>query len=84
MQALHYPLRPRSFRFFRKGGSVRQRAANSNVVPFPVSRLASRFIEADDMPTVTENRIPFGLCLVIWVALAAIGWSALDVMARLI
>jgi hypothetical protein len=84
MQALHNPLRPRSFGFFRKGGFVRQRAANSNVVPFPVSRLASRFIEQDDVPAGRDNRISFRLCLVIWAALAAIGWSAIDAVAHLI
>ena len=84
MQALHNPLRPRGFGFFRKGGSVRQRAANSNVVPFPVSRLAGRFAEANDMTVEREHRIPFGVCLMIWVALAVIGWSALDAVAHLI
>ena len=84
MQALHNPLRPRGFGFFRKGGFVRQRAANSNVVPFPASRLASRFSAPDDMPVEGESRIPFGLCMVIWAALAVIGWGALDAVARLI
>ena len=84
MQALHNPLRPRGFSFFRKGGFVRQRAANSNVVPFPASRLASRFSAPDDLPAESESRIPFGLCMVIWAALAIIGWGALDAVARLI
>jgi hypothetical protein len=84
MQALHNPLRPRGFGFFRKGGFVRQPAANSNVVPFPASRLANRFIEQDDVPVERDNRIPFGLCLVIWAALAAIGWSAINAVASLI
>jgi len=84
MQALHNPFRPRGFGFFRKGGAVRQRAANSNVVPFPASRLASRFMAPDDMPAENENRIPFGLCVMIWAVLSAIGWSALGAVARLI
>jgi hypothetical protein len=84
MQPLNKPFRPRGFGFFRKGGAVRQRAANSNVVPFPASRLAGRFAAPDDMLLENESRIPFGLCVVIWVALAAIGWSALDAVARLI
>jgi hypothetical protein len=84
MQALHNPFRARGFGFFRKGGFVRQSAANSNVVPFPMSRLASRFIEPDDMPVERDHRIPFGLCLVIWAALAAIGWSAIDAVAHLV
>ena len=63
---------------------MRQPAANSNVVPFPVSRLASRFISQDDVPLERDTRIPFGLCLVIWAALAAIGWSAIDAVAHLI
>ncbi|HEY2836516.1 MAG TPA: hypothetical protein VGI89_08095 [Rhizomicrobium sp.] len=63
---------------------MRQPAANSNVVPFPVSRLANRFIGQDDMPAERDNRIPFALCLVIWAALAAIGWSAIDAVANLI
>ena len=84
MQALHNPLGPKGFGFFRKGGYVRQRAANSNVVPFPSSRLASRFARHDDMAVESDNRIPFGLCLVIWAALAVLGWGALDAAARLI
>jgi len=84
MQALHNPLRPKGFGFLRKGGYVRQRAANSNIVPFPASRLASRFLEPDDMTVPGESRMPFGLCLLIWAGLAAIGWTALDAVARLI
>ena len=84
MQALHNRSRPRGFGFFRKGGSVHQHAVNSNVVPFPVSRLASRFAVPDDMPVERDSRMPFALCLLIWAALAAIGWSALDMAARLI
>ena len=84
MQALNNPLRPKAFGFSRKGGYVRQRAANSNVVLFPSSRLASRFVAVEDMAAEHEGRIPFGLCLVIWAALAVIGWGALDAAARLI
>lgn len=84
MQVLHNPLRLKGFGFLRRGGTVRQRAANSNIVPFPASRLASRFLEADDMPVDSESRMPFGLCLLIWAGLAAIGWTALDAVARLI
>lgn len=84
MQALHDPLRPRRFGFFRKGGFVRQQAANSNIVPFPAMRLTRRNAEPDDMSTEQDARIPFGLCLVIWAALAVIGWGALDAAARLI
>jgi hypothetical protein len=84
MQALHNPFRPRGSSLFRKGGFVRQPAANSNVVPFPMSRLASRFFEQDDIPAERDTRIPFGLCLVIWAALAVIGWSAIDAVASLI
>ncbi|HXS06893.1 MAG TPA: hypothetical protein VN723_08895 [Rhizomicrobium sp.] len=63
---------------------MRQRAANTNIVPFPASRLASRFLESDDMPMENDSRIPFGLCLLIWAGLAAVGWTALDAVARLI
>ena len=84
MQALHNPLRPKVFGFSRKGGTVRQHAANSNVVPFPASRLASRFAETEAVSAERETRIPFGLCLVIWAALAILGWGAIDAAARLI
>ena len=84
MQALHDPLRPRRFGIFRKGGFVRQQAANSNIVPFPAARLTRRETEADSMPLEQDGRIPFGVCLVIWAALAVIGWGALDAAARLI
>jgi hypothetical protein len=83
MQALNDPLKPRGFSFFRKGGFVRQHAANSNVVPFPASRLAQRFIETEAR-VERDNRIPFGFCLMIWAVLAVIGWSALDMVARFI
>ena len=83
MQAVHNPFRPRGFGFFWKVGAVSQRAANSNVVPFPASRLASRFMEPDDLAD-GDSRIPFGLCLLIWAALATIGWIGLDALARLV
>ena len=84
MRTLHSPRGPNSVGLFSKGGAVSLRAANSNVVPFPASRLASRFIAPDDMPLDGESRIPVGLCLVIWAGLAALGWSALDAVAHLI
>jgi hypothetical protein len=84
MQALHNPFRAKISGFSRRGVTVRQHAANSNVVPFPASRLASRFVEVEAVSAERESRIPFGLCLVIWAALAILGWSALDVAARLI
>ena len=84
MRTLHNRSRPKVFEFFRKSGYVRQQAANSNVVPFPASRLASRFLELDDAPLAGERRLPLGICLIIWAGLAIIGWSALDALARLI
>ena len=59
-------------------------AANSNVVPFPAPRLASRFVELDDAPLAHESRIPLRFCLVIWAGLAALGWSAFGALMHLV
>ena len=63
---------------------MRQQAANSNIVPFPAARLMRLDPESDDISLEQDGRIPFGVCLVIWAALAVIGWGALDAAARLI
>jgi hypothetical protein len=61
-----------------------QQAANSNVVPFPASRLAGRFVELDDAPLAHESRISLRFCLLIWAGLAVLGWSAFGAFMRLI
>jgi hypothetical protein len=38
----------------------------------------------EDFPIDNSARMPFGLCLMIWAALAVMGWGALDAAAKLI
>jgi hypothetical protein len=84
MHPLQNPRRPRNLGFFKKGGNVRQSAADNKIVQFPRSRSASRFATVEDFPIDNNTRIPFGLCLLIWAALAVAGWGALDAATKLI
>lgn len=84
MHALHEPRGPGIPGLFEKGGNVRQSAANSNIVQFPRARSENRFAMIEDFPIDNSARMPFGLCLVIWAALAAIGWGALEAATKLI
>jgi hypothetical protein len=63
---------------------VRQGTAHSNIVSFPASRSAQRFANSEETYNDNDARMPFGLCLIIWAALAVIGWGALDAASKLI
>jgi hypothetical protein len=84
MHALHNPRGPGFPGLFEKGGNVRQSAADNNIVQFPRARSANRYAMIEDFPIDNSARMPFGLCLMIWAALAVIGWGAFDAAAKLI
>lgn len=68
----------------RKVGDVRQYALESNVIPFPSAQYADRGLFREEIDSERGERLPFGLCLVIWTALSAVGWGAIDAAIRLI
>jgi hypothetical protein len=61
---------------------MRHSAANTKIVKFPAKATGNRLVQ-DNFPDPAQ-RIPFGLCLVIWAALAAVGWSVFGVAAHFI
>ncbi len=63
---------------------MRHGTAHSNIVSFPTSRSAQRLARSEEIYNDNDARMPFGLCLIIWAALAVIGWGALDAASRLI
>jgi hypothetical protein len=63
---------------------VRQSAAESKIVQFPTARSAGRYAIAQEEMMDQGRRMPFGVCLIIWAAMAMAGWGALDVAVRLI
>jgi hypothetical protein len=85
MAALHNPRRPACFRSPDKGGrDVRQSAAESKIVQFPTARSAGRYAIAQEEIMDQTQRMPFGVCLIIWATIAMAGWAALDIAVRLI
>ena len=64
---------------------VRHSAVESKVISFPTERSSARRARLEEPFTEgPDTRMPFGLCLAIWAALAVAGWGALDAAARLI
>ena len=63
---------------------MRHSAAECKVIRFPAERSAGRYAIAEDELQDRDQRMPFGLCLMIWTALAAISWGAIDAAAGLI
>jgi hypothetical protein len=77
--------RPEFSGFADKGGrDVHRRAAESNIVRFPVPRSSTRQLPVEEEMMDAEQRMPFRTCLAIWTLLAAAGWSAIGMAAHLI
>jgi hypothetical protein len=63
---------------------VQHSAAESKIVQFPTARSAGRKPMIDEEMMDQSHKLPIGLCLMIWTALAVAGWGAFDVAFRLI
>jgi hypothetical protein len=63
---------------------VRHSAAENKIVQFPTARSAGRHAIAQEEIMNQTQRMPLGVCLMIWAAIAMAGWGALDVAVRLI
>lgn len=63
---------------------MRHSAAESKIVPFPARTTGNRQLLVQDNRPDQPPRLPFGLCLVIWAALAIVGWSVFGAAAHLI
>jgi hypothetical protein len=63
---------------------VRQSAAESKIVQFPAARSAGRNIMSEDEAMDQTRKLPIGLCLMIWTALAVAGWSVFNIAFRLV
>ena len=63
---------------------MRQSAAESNIVQFPVPRssMQQNAVEEDMMDA--DQKMPFRTCLAIWTLLAGAGWAAVGMAAHLI
>jgi len=63
---------------------MRHSAAENKIVHFPAREAGDRHILIQDNLPDPARKIPFGLCLVIWAALAIVGWSVVGAAAYLI
>ncbi|HEY4275931.1 MAG TPA: hypothetical protein VGM68_10630 [Rhizomicrobium sp.] len=63
---------------------MRQSAAESNIVPFPVPRSSVQQKAAEEDMMDADQRMPFRTCLAIWTVLALAGWTVLGMAAHLI
>lgn len=63
---------------------MRQSAAESKIVQFPTARSAGRNTMIEDETMDQSRRLPVGLCMMIWTALAALGWGAFHAVLQLI
>ena len=63
---------------------MRQYAVESNIIPFPSARYAGQALFDEPGESERGERLPIGLCLVIWTVLSVAGWGALDAAVKLI
>jgi hypothetical protein len=63
---------------------VRHYATESNVIPFPSAQFAGEDLFELNRESERGERLPIGLCLVIWTVLSLAGWGALDAAIKLI
>ena len=63
---------------------MRQSAAESKIVQFPTARSAGRNPMVEDETMDRSRRLPVGTCMMIWTALAALGWGAFHAAFQLI
>jgi hypothetical protein len=63
---------------------MRHSAAENKIVRFPARAVGNRHAWVQDNHSDQAQRMPFGLCLVIWTALAVVGWSVFGAAAYLI
>lgn len=63
---------------------MRHSAAESKIVQFPAARSAGRNIAIEEAAMEHGRRLPIGLCMMIWTALAALGWGAFQAAFQLI
>ena len=63
---------------------MRHCAAENKIVQFPAKAAGNRHALVQDNLPDQAQRIPVGLCLVIWAALAFVGWSVFGAAAHLI
>lgn len=63
---------------------MRHSAAESKIVQFPAARSAGRnnMIEQETMDQ--SRKLPIGLCMMIWTALAMAGWGVFNAALNLI
>lgn len=63
---------------------MRQSAAESKIVQFPTARSAGRLIMIKEEMMDQDRRMPIGLCMMIWTALAVAGWGVFDAAFKFI
>jgi hypothetical protein len=63
---------------------VRHCATESNIIPFPFAHIAGEDLLELRREDDSTERLPIGLCLVIWTVLSLAGWGAIDAAVKLI
>ncbi len=63
---------------------MRQSAAESKIVQFPTERSAGRIVMIEEQIMDQTRRMPIALCLMIWTALAVVGWGVFSAAFKLI
>ena len=63
---------------------MRQSAAESKIVQFPAARSVGRKPMIEEEMMDQSSKLPIGLCLMIWTALAVAGWGAFNAALQFI
>lgn len=63
---------------------MRHYATESNVIPFPSAHFAGEDLFELSREVDRRERLPIGICLVIWTVLSVAGWGAIDAAIKLI
>ena len=63
---------------------MRHYATESNVIPFPSAQFAGEDLFELNRECDPRERLPIGICLVIWTVLSVAGWGTIDAALRLI
>lgn len=63
---------------------MQQSAAESKIVQFPTARSAGRTPMIEEEMMDQSHKLPIGLCLMIWTALAVAGWGAFNAALQFI
>jgi hypothetical protein len=63
---------------------VRHSAAECKIVQFPAARSVGRNNVIEDQTMDQSAKLPIGLCMMIWTALAVAGWGVFDAALQFI